>query len=265
MPIEEVPQAGVAQEALQAEQAPQNEQAAQLDEVHRLEDAPQVEEALQVGEAVEAPQAELIPPVGTLNTQEKELQDDLKAIFAWAEQNTMGFNDTKFEMMRYGSSNRTSSYKTPTGLTIQQKRLIKDLGILFDEKLLFHDHVTNIASKGHRVAGWILRIFRTRATVPMLTLLKAIVVASMEYACVVWSPTKQRDIDLLENVQRRFTSRFGCFLEYNIALGTMQCTVNYPERLRRLNIFSLQRRRERYLIIYMYKIIIVLFQTLFYD
>ena len=90
----------------------------------------------------------------------------------------------------------------------------------------------------------------------MLTLLKAIVVASMEYACVVWSPTKQRDIDLLENVQRRFTSRFGCFLEYNIALGTMQCTVNYPERLQRLNIFSLQRRRERYLIIYMYKIII---------
>ena len=34
------------------------------------------------------------------------------------------------------------------------------------------------------------------------------------------------------------------------------CTTDYPSRLKDLNIYSLQRRRERYMIIYIYKIVI---------
>ena len=61
---------------------------------------------------------------------------------------------------------------------------------------------------------------------------------------------------MLESVQRRFTSRFAEFNEYDEELGMLKCTVNYWERINRLRIFSLERRRERYMILYIYKIMI---------
>ena len=36
----------------------------------------------------------------------------------------------------------------------------------------------------------------------------------------------------------------------------LKCTVNYWERINRMGIFSLERRRERYMILYIYKIMI---------
>ena len=52
-----------------------------------------------------------------------------------------------------------------------------------------------------------------------------------------------QDISTLEAVQRRLTSK--------IALVNH---LDYWERLKALNLMSLQRRRERYLLLYMYKI-----------
>ena len=66
----------------------------------------------------------------------------------------------------------------------------------------------------------------------------------MEYCSAVWNPLKQADIATLESVQRNFTSRIAGLSE-----------LSYYERLKKLNLFSLQRRRERFIIIQMFKII----------
>ena len=87
----------------------------------------------------------------------------------------------------------------------------------------------------------------------MLTLLKQTV---LEYACIVWSPADKKHIKMLEDVQRRFTSKFACFTTYDEVLGRLRCNVSYWDRLKELKIFSLQRRRERYMMIYIYKIFI---------
>ena len=78
----------------------------------------------------------------------------------------------------------------------------------------------------------------------------------MEYACVIWSPIDSIQINLLESVQRKFTSRFACFQTYDEALQMPICTTAYPDRLKKLKIYSLERRRERYMICYVYKIVI---------
>ena len=52
-----------------------------------------------------------------------------------------------------------------------------------------------------------------------------------------------------------FTSWFSCFQTYD-AQGGARCSVEYPERLRRLKLYSLERRRERFMIMYIFKIII---------
>lgn len=122
----------------------------------------------------------------------------------------------------------------------------------------FHEHIMALTGKGHKMAGWALRVFKSRGLVLMRTLLRSIVVPQMEYACVIWSPTDQRHIQLLENVQRRFTSRFACFQEYDHALGMPICTYEYHSRLSILKIYSLERRRERYMILYVFKILIEL-------
>ena len=60
----------------------------------------------------------------------------------------------------------------------------------------------------------------------------------------VWNPTKVTEIQKLENFQRSFTSKIAGCRE-----------LDYWERLKKLKLMSLQRRRERYCIIHVWKIL----------
>ena len=78
----------------------------------------------------------------------------------------------------------------------------------------------------------------------MIILFKSLVLPILEYCCQLWSPDKLGLMRKLESVQRNFTSKIS-------GLGHL----NYWERLSRLNMYSLERRRDRYTIIYVWKII----------
>ena len=184
------------------------------------------------------------------------LQKELDIIYNWADANNMTFNTSKFEVVRFGKSSLEPKYKTTEDINITMKGQVKDLGVYISHNLKFDYHIKNIAAKGHKMAGWALRTFKTRNTTTMLTLLKSIVISQIEYCCPLWSPADSHNINLLENVQRNFTSKFAMFQTYDMTLQMPICSVSYPERLRRLKIYSLQRRRERYIIMYMYKIVI---------
>ena len=92
--------------------------------------------------------------------------------------------------------------------------------------------------------GWVLRTFKTRDPDPMLVLFRAVVLPHLEYCCQAMSPATLRDIRKLESVQRSFTARLSELRD-----------LNYWQRLERLQLYSLERRRERYLAIYTWKII----------
>ena len=87
------------------------------------------------------------------------------------------------------------------------------------------------------------RDFLERERSLMLTLLKSLVIPLLEYICQLRNPWKAKDILAIEAIQRTFT--------YNI---TEVQHLNYLERLRELKLYSLQRRRERYIIRYIWKI-----------
>ena len=72
----------------------------------------------------------------------------------------------------------------------------------------------------------------------------------------MWNPNKSKLRVLIENVRRKFTSRISQFNVVNEETGLHTCNADYWERLK---IYSLERRRERYIIIFMYKIITKLY------
>ena len=74
----------------------------------------------------------------------------------------------------------------------------------------------------------------------------------LDYSCQLWSPFLIKHINMVEKVQRSFT-RF---------ISGMEC-LSYPERLTVLKLYSLQRRSERYIIIYVWKILEGLVPNLF--
>ena len=94
------------------------------------------------------------------------------------------------------------------------------------------------------LSGWILITFHTRDCITMLTLFKSIVLSRLDFGSQLWSPFLIKHITQLEKIQRSFTKHI-----------TGMNDMPYHKRLKSLGLYSLQRRRERYCIIYIWKII----------
>ena len=175
------------------------------------------------------------------------LQDDLNAIYAWAEENNMSFNNSKFELLRYGKNEaikNQTSYKTLSGAAIEEKKMVRDLGVVITSDAMFGTHIGQVVRKCRMQMGWILRTFTCRDELSMLTLYRSLLLPLLEYCCQLWHPWKLSESKALEGVQRTFTSKIYSVRSYN-----------YWDRLQKLHLYSLERRRERYIIIYTWKII----------
>ena len=78
----------------------------------------------------------------------------------------------------------------------------------------------------------------------MLTLCKSLVMSSLDYASQLCSPYLLKHVYPIHKVQRAFTKY----------MTGMRC-LSYSKRLEILKLYSLQRSRERYSIIYVWKIV----------
>ena len=175
------------------------------------------------------------------------LQCDLLKLFTWTEENLMTFNVDKFEVLRIGNNEELKQdikYTTPDGTTLPEKSQVKDLGVIFNNKGDFRDHIDTKTAKARSIAGLILRTLITRDPAPMMMLFKALVIPILEYGSIIWSPYKKCEMNQIEAVQRSFTSQLEGLEDKN-----------YHERLQLLNIYSLERRRQRYDLLYAYKIL----------
>ena len=178
-----------------------------------------------------------------------KLQGDLNTIYGWAETNNMQFNIDKFELIRYGNNailNYCTSYCTGNGEIIQQKDDVKDLGIIMSDTLEFATHIEKVVTSMKNMSGWILRTFRSRDITLMLTTWKQLVIPIHDYCSQLYCPMRRSHIQQLEQLQRSFIRKI------KIKGGKH---AGYWNRLRRYNLYSLERRRERYRIIYVWKIL----------
>ena len=156
----------------------------------------------------------------------------------------MSFNNNKFEVIRFTKHHSEVSYKSATNTHIEQKEVVKDLGILVSENLKFDTHILKTVKSGRQFCGWILRTFLTREPSVLIPLLKILVISRLEYCCPLWSPSDAANIQSLEKVQRDYLKKINTVHH-----------LNYWEKLKELKLYSLERRRERYIIMYVWKAI----------
>ena len=106
----------------------------------------------------------------------------------------------------------------------------------------FTSHIQKLVIKTKDLSSWILQTFREK--IVLLTLSKSLVITHLDYCSQLWSPTKRGLVQELEMVQRTFLRKI-----------TEIRGLSYWEQLIKLKLYSLERRRERYIIIYTWSIL----------
>ena len=133
----------------------------------------------------------------------------------------------------------------PDSNPITVKADLRDLGVRISSTLSFNIHIENTVLAGSKLVGWGLRTFGGRGRQVMLTLLKSLVQPKLDYCSQLWSPSDQSSINKLELVQKHLVDRIRCFKLVDL---------NYWEKLSELHLYSQERRRERYQVIFLWKI-----------
>lgn len=127
---------------------------------------------------------------------------------------------------------------------------ITDLGVIFDSKLLFNDHLVHIINKSFRNLGFIFRNMKQFKSMKTLILLyNSFVRSKLDYCSIIWCPYYVKYIQAIENVQKKFIK----YSNY-ILFGFYGSNDDYLNNLEQYNMTTLYNRRKYFSIIYLYKL-----------
>ncbi|XP_063909845.1 uncharacterized protein LOC135127332 [Zophobas morio] len=94
-------------------------------------------------------------------------------------------------------------------VTLNRGEKYKDLGITFDSRLMFNDHMTEIVSKAYRMYGFIYRNCNDFLNISTLcNLYYALVRSQLEYGVLIWFPIYEIHIKSIESVQRTLNGAY---------------------------------------------------------
>ena len=173
-----------------------------------------------------------------------QLQNDLQKLEEWTNKWLLRFNADKCHVLTLG---KFENIKHAHQYSVCNKDLEhvaheKDLGVVIDEELKFEEHIAHKINVANGIVGQIRRSFSYLNPETFKRLYVAFVRPHLEYCQAVWSPYLRRNIDALEKVQMRATK-----------LVDGLSNLNYPERLKQINLPTLVHRRRRGDMIEVYK------------
>ena len=165
------------------------------------------------------------------------LQKDLEALSVWAKKWGMSFNPSKcFIMSISPKKDKLDHLYSLLGVVLAKVPHSVYLGVTIRDDLQWESHIQGITSKAARTLGFLRR--NLQSCPPQLRNLAyfALVRSKVEYAASVWDPYLTKDINKIEDIQRR-AARFVC--------NDHRQQSSVTEMLAKLEWTSLKERREK--------------------
>jgi len=116
----------------------------------------------------------------------------------------MKFNRAKCKVLHLGHGNPKHKYRLGREW-IESSPEVKDLGVLVDKKLNMTRQCALAAQMANHILGCIKSSVASRVRKVILPLCSALVRPHLESCIQLWSPQHMKDMDLLEQIQRRAT------------------------------------------------------------
>ena len=127
------------------------------------------------------------------------------------------------------------------GIAIQPTQSVRDLGVVIDQDLKFHEHTSLVTNKANRVLGLIKSGFTYLDSDMFVCLYKSMVHPILEYGNIIWGPYYLINQRKAETIQRRATK---------LVTGLQE--KDYGTRLVELRLPSLYYRRQSGDMIFLY-------------
>ena len=167
----------------------------------------------------------------------------LDKLAAWAVEWQLQISISKCFIMHIGPLSVQRDYFLD-GLALPHTVSNRDLGVIVNDMLIPCSHIASVTVTANQRSNLIFRCFVSRDVNLLVRAFITYVRPILEYSSVVWSPHTKGDIECIERVQRRFTKRLP---------GLKNLT--YSQRLKHVNLPSLELRRLHADLLMCYKIL----------
>lgn len=181
----------------------------------------------------------------------QKLQKDINLIYEWSLKNKLPFNINKCLILTYTRKSEFINFEYVMGnRKLDRKTETKDLGIIFDSKLTFNNHIENLNHTCFKLLGFVFRITREfQSSESVIKIYNALIRTKLEYASVIWNPYYIYQKLSIEKVQKK------C-LKYCYYKQTGQgFRGEYSDLLQLFNTKLLEKRRKNQQLIFLFKII----------
>jgi len=169
-----------------------------------------------------------------------ELQEAIDLLNKWSSQWLLKLNVKKCHIVSFGRNvDKSHKYKIVDEnnqvMELERQDKVKDLGVWFDDRLTFREHINEKINKVYMMLGVIKRNFKHLTVSTFVLLYKSMVRSHLDYCSSVWAPYMKGDIEALEEVQKRATKLIPA-LQY----------LPYRDRLKACGLTTLHFHRIRY-------------------
>lgn len=180
-----------------------------------------------------------------LDTEEDEetFQEIITGVNNWTEVHNLRLNVGKCSVVKFGKREIARKFEI-NGVELKINSSEKDLGIVIDNQLKFHEETAKRCKKAMVIVRKQRNSIQTRCQKIWIRLYKVYMRPILEYGVPAYLPRYQGDIDKLEKIQNRVTKLVS-------GIGNM----TPEERNRFCHLPSLEQRRTRGIAIETFKII----------
>ena len=134
------------------------------------------------------------------------LNTELKNVHHWLAANKLSLNVSKSNVLTFRTKNMHSNPILDlniNGEKLNEKTHAKYLGLIFDNKLLWHHHLDHVASKLIKGNGLLAKLRHFVPSQKLKMLYNALIQPHLDYGSLSWSSAAQSNLDYIQKFQNK--------------------------------------------------------------